>query len=395
MCSKVYSELLPRMIKTVASTPLLSKRQFPTSGFVKLDISRTVEEESLPFYGAENYYSVSIGQVFASRYQVVSKLGYGTSSTVWLCRDVEKGSFNTLKVCTSGQRPGSEIAVSTLLTNAQEHPGKKMVRTVLDSIKVSGPSGNHTCLVYQPLGMSFTEFQQLLPEKTLPKELAQRTVQLILIALVFLHENGVVHTDISTNNILQGIGDTSILDQIEEEELNRPIARKVLGNRTIYNSRPMPNSTGLPVLSDLGEARMGEGRYRGDIMPDIYRVPEVILDADWDYKVGVWSVGTMSNDEQHLAEMVSLMGPPPQEFLKGSEKCRQFWDEHGVWKGSVLIPEQSFEMRAQRFSGEDKELFVGFLRRVFRWLPEDRPTAEELAYDDFLMQPILAARSTQ
>lgn len=49
-------------------------------------------------------------------------------------------------------------------------------------------------------------------------------------------------------------------------------------------------------------------------------------------------------------------------------------------------------MREQQFSGEDKRLFLKFLRRIFRWLPDDRPTAEELAYDDFLMQPILAAR---
>jgi hypothetical protein len=49
-------------------------------------------------------------------------------------------------------------------------------------------------------------------------------------------------------------------------------------------------------------------------------------------------------------------------------------------------------MRARQFSNEDKELFMAFLRRIFRWLPEERPTAEELAYDDFLMQPLLAAR---
>jgi hypothetical protein len=36
------------------------------------------------------------------------------------------------------------------------------------------------------------------------------------------------------------------------------------------------------------------------------------------------------NDEQHLAEMVSLMGPPPPEFLQRSEKCRQFWDDQGA-----------------------------------------------------------------
>lgn len=35
------------------------------------------------------------------------------------------------------------------------------------------------------------------------------------------------------------------------------------------------------------------------------------------------------NDEQHLAEMVSLLGPPPKEFLERSNKCRQYWDADG------------------------------------------------------------------
>lgn len=48
-------------------------------------------------------------------------------------------------------------------------------------------------------------------------------------------------------------------------------------------------------------------------------------------------------------------------------------------------------MREQQFSGIDRELFLNFLKRIFRWLPEERPTAEELAYDDFLMQPIMAS----
>lgn len=92
------------------------------------------------------------------------------------------------------------------------------------------------------------------------------------------------------------------------------------------------------------------------------------------------------------------MGPPPPEFLGG--KTLPYWDDQGTfpsssiasrsyivtgnWKGPIPIPEQSLEMRELRFSGEDRELFLDFLRRTLHWLPEKRPTAEELAYDDFL-----------
>jgi len=99
------------------------------------------------------------------------------------------------------------------------------------------------------------------------------------------------------------------------------------------------------------------------------------------------------NDEQHLAEMVSLIGNPPPEFLRRSEICSSFFDDAGNWKGSIPIPDQSFEDRITQVQGEDKELLLGFVRSVLCWLPEKRPTAEEMAYDDFLMQAYFAAQS--
>lgn len=58
----------------------------------------------------------------------------------------------------------------------------------------TSPQGKHTCLIYQPLGMSFTEFRDLLPEKKFPKDLVQRSIRLILISLAFMYENNVTHT---------------------------------------------------------------------------------------------------------------------------------------------------------------------------------------------------------
>ena len=63
-------------------------REFPSSGFEVIDPSQKVEEERLPFYSHDDYYPMRIGEVIKDRYQVVAKLGYGTSSTVWLCHDL-------------------------------------------------------------------------------------------------------------------------------------------------------------------------------------------------------------------------------------------------------------------------------------------------------------------
>lgn len=64
-------------------------REFPTTGFEVISPSQKVEEQQLPFYRRDDYYPMRIGEVIEKRYQVVAKLGYGTSSTVWLCRDLK------------------------------------------------------------------------------------------------------------------------------------------------------------------------------------------------------------------------------------------------------------------------------------------------------------------
>lgn len=99
--------------------------------------------------------------------------------------------------------------------------------------------------------------------------------------------------DISPNNILMGASDDSVFSQLEQDELSSPVARKVLTDRTIYMSRPLPRSRGNPILCDLGSARVGHGKHRGDVMPDVYRAPEVILGMEWSSKIDIRSVGVM------------------------------------------------------------------------------------------------------
>jgi hypothetical protein len=49
-----------------------------------------IEEEILPRYSPQNYYPVSIAQVFDKRYKVLAKLGFGGESTTWLAQDTNR-----------------------------------------------------------------------------------------------------------------------------------------------------------------------------------------------------------------------------------------------------------------------------------------------------------------
>lgn len=69
-------------------------RPFPVTGFETIPPSIKLEEEQLPFYSGNVFYPVRLGQVFQSRYQVVAKLRYGTTSTTWLGHDLRCVAVN-------------------------------------------------------------------------------------------------------------------------------------------------------------------------------------------------------------------------------------------------------------------------------------------------------------
>ncbi|KXX77730.1 Serine/threonine-protein kinase SRPK [Madurella mycetomatis] len=378
---------------------------YPTQGFETIPLATKIEEENIPNYKAENFYPVQLGEVFEARYQAVAKLGFGTESTVWLCRDLKEGTLLALKVCVVDEDVPKEVVISNHIKSIHaEHPGKERLRLVCDNFQIRGPLGCHQCLLFTPLGLTYTAFRSLFPENGFNVDILQQSLLLVLLGLDFLHQAGVVHTDISPNNIMLGVHDAAVFAQIEQAELQNPSPRKILPNRTIYLSYIMPVTFGEPVVSDFGAARLGEPgqKHSGDVMPGVYRAPEIIIGAEWDFKIDIWSIGVMIwdlfeggrlfrtvkdghlNDEQHLAEMVSLLGPPPKKFLNLNDKCRRYWDSEGNWIAKTPIPNQTIESRERRLQGKEKELLIALVRKILRWLPEDRPTAAELFDDEFL-----------
>lgn len=63
-------------------------RRFPSNGFKTINASEVLEEEQFEDFKAGRYYPVKIGEIFSSKYQVIGKLGFGVTSTVWLARDL-------------------------------------------------------------------------------------------------------------------------------------------------------------------------------------------------------------------------------------------------------------------------------------------------------------------
>ena len=113
--------------------------------------------------------------------------------------------------------------------------------------------------------------------------------------------------DISPNNIHLGANDAAIA-KAERAELENPSPRKVLTDRTVYLSYRMPITNDLLVTSDFGAAVLGQPgqKHTGDVMPGVYRAPEIILGLEWDSKVDIWSVGVMVREDISLSHPASL-----------------------------------------------------------------------------------------
>ncbi|KAI9675959.1 MAG: hypothetical protein M1829_003197 [Trizodia sp. TS-e1964] len=379
----VFRQLGRRLFSSVPSLP----RIVNGSGFVLLDPSTKIEEERMPAYDKGLYYPFRLGDVYSSRYQVLSKLGFGANATVWFCRDLQGHRYIVLKVYihTSGSNREVEV-LSHLSTTKSSHPGSAVVRIMMDLFDIDGPKGKHQFIVHEVLLTSLLHFQATFNPPRLSEDLVRGVVQQLLFALDFLHtEAQVIHT----------------------EEQTEPSARKVDGDKVVYQSQPFYRKGNLrrfalPILSDFGEARIGDPHH-GIVQPDIYRAPEVVLGMEWTSKVDIWNVGVLIwdllegyhlfdaqgldgtySDTQHLAEMIGMLGPPPLQFLRRSSESQKYWNDEGKWKGLVDVPQNSLEDSEKYLEGKKKKLFMQFIRKMLQWDPEKRQSARELLTDSWL-----------
>ncbi|KAG6111894.1 hypothetical protein E4U13_004546 [Claviceps humidiphila] len=384
---------------------------FPSKGFPVIPTDEKIEEETLPNYVASRFYPVKIGEIFRARYQVVGKLGYGVTSTVWLARDFNERRYVALKLYNTSEF--SKFALENELdayrrieNSAIEHPGRRAIRSLLDTFAIDGPDGQHRCLVHPPLWDSVYGFRRRNPVGKLPEPIMALVLKPLFHALDFLHQEcHIAHTDIKEGNLLFG-ADESVLKAFEKEELEKPCPRKEANGRTIYLSRELgiPEEFGEPMLCDFGAAmRLQDGfKRREKIQPNQYRAPEVLLDTPWTSSADIWNVGCMIWDSfqggnlftgrdpetgtyqsrAHLAEMIALLGPPPPYLLAQANLRSKFFSDEGI-----PIPEsRPLEQRESVLEGEDRACFLRFMRKMLQWDPEKRSSAKELAEDEWILK---------
>ncbi|KAL2871653.1 putative protein kinase [Aspergillus lucknowensis] len=386
---------------------------FSNPNFARIPVSQKIEEETLPDYITSRYYPARIGEIFQGRYQIVGKLGFGASSTLWLARDMNHCGYVTLKIfinsASMGQQLDDELQMyKRIEKGSKNHPGCSAVRSLLDSFDVDGPEDKHRCLVHPPLWESVLTFLHRNPVQRLPSPVLAFVLKRLFLALDYLHtECQIIHADIKADNIMFGIADDSVFRDFTEDELQNPCPRKELDGMTIYVSRELriPREWGAPVLCDFGSAIPGGTEHLEDIQPNIYRAPEVILEVPWTYSVDIWNVGCMIwnifeggslftgcdpefqayRSRAHLAEIIRLLGPPPPSLLaRGKLRHKFFSDDYDFCAKFLLEDRIPLEQRETTLEGQDKAQFVRLIQKMLQWEPEKRSSAKELQEDEWI-----------
>ncbi|KAF2754655.1 kinase-like protein [Pseudovirgaria hyperparasitica] len=382
--------------------------------------SRYMSSTAAPFEeereeGFAKFYPMTLGEVIHEKYKVVAKLGFGSTSTIWCCRNLATNTYTALKIYAhdliAEDDIHNETAIYKHLSTAgnPDHPGKKYVRTIQDSFFITSRMGNiHQCLTHEVLSNDILNLRHIHPDRKMPEALLRSILLHLLLALDFLHsECHVIHTDIKEENILLGLVDSSILDQLDTQEIATSSLYQTVNGYNIYRSVRfgIPTTFGRPILCDFSLARHGQVKHCHDIQPDPYRAPEVILEIPWGYAVDIWNVGVMVWDmfenrhmfnghdpktgkyenRFHLASIVGLLGPPPLEFLQRSEYSSVYFDDRGNWKCVNPVSPISWDDIQRNPDITNKKGFIDFIRKMLQWKPESRASASELLEDRWLL----------
>lgn len=169
----------------------------------------------VPGYNHLNFCPVNPGEILDNRYKALAKVGWGSSSRSYCVhggilslpysfndkhRKRQASHYVILKVnnCDFSDKESvqCELVTSRHLAAANpSHNGFPLVRTIVDSLEVTGPYGNHIYLVFEPMRESLRLFRRHFTDSRLPLPLLKGYLQMFLMALDYIHsECQTIHT---------------------------------------------------------------------------------------------------------------------------------------------------------------------------------------------------------
>ncbi|KAK4560702.1 hypothetical protein LTR86_005280 [Recurvomyces mirabilis] len=394
------------------------------------------EEELIADYNAKSFCNVSPGDLMdCGRYSIISKLGWGRSSTVWLAKDLRENEQDSQYVsikfnnCTQEDESIQQErnVLEKLSTADPDHPGFRVVRKLSRSFEIPFETGTHLCLVHEPLRETLEIFRTRFANGRLPLPLVKAYVKILLVGLDYVHEScHIVHTDLKLDNIMVTFENESVLHDYVERLRSTSLPYKQSPDRRVYQSEnnfgPMRSYVVSPVITDFGSAILSNSGAT-PIQPDGYRAPEVLLGWGWSSNADIWNLGHLIwrlasgtdlftalhrpdgtyDAARHLAQMYEALGPPDPALIRKRSEGRWIWSppvesENGepcedacAYYGGPFFDAsgnflhvaelqslRSLHERADFVAGSEKKAFVDFIAKMLAWDPDARLNAGDL-----------------
>ncbi|XP_022868037.1 SRSF protein kinase 1-like isoform X1 [Olea europaea var. sylvestris] len=396
------------------------------------------EDEGFDSYRKGGYHAVRVGDSFAGGLYIAQrKLGWGQFSTVWLAYDTRSSKYVALKIQKSApqfsQAAAHEIEVLSAITEGDPANVKCVVRLV-DHFKHAGPNGQHPCMVLEFLGDSLLQLIKYNRYKGLELNRVREICKCILTGLDYLHrELGLIHTDLKLENILlystinptkdptrsgmtpilarpegnpNGGATINIIEKKLKQRARRAVARISERRASMggFAAPPKPSRRldGIELrckVVDFGSACWADKLLAEEIQTRQYRAPEVILQSGYSFPADIWSfaciafelaTGEMmftpksgqgfSEDEDHLALMMELLGKMPRKIATSGARSKDYFDRYGDLKRIRRLkyrPLDRFLVDKFNFSDTDAREFAKFLCPLLDFEPDRRPTAQQ------------------
>ncbi|RDK43337.1 kinase-like protein [Aspergillus phoenicis ATCC 13157] len=391
--------------------------------------------ERMEYYRAGGYHPVTIGDRFHDRYRVVHKLGHGTYSTIWLARDEVSNRYVAVKFCTADSKPLENVVLSRL-SQPQQSSGidQDLIPTISDIFSIQGPNGSHTCLVTRPARMSLSDAKNVSWISLFHLEVGRAIVAQLMIAVQYIHSQGIVHGDLHRGNILLRL--SRDFDELSTELLYEKYGEPILEPVNRLDGQEIPpevpqhgviplwlgeasEDVTLPeakvLVSDFGEAFCPSHEQKFEShTPLVVRPPEARFEPTqpltfssdtWTLACTMWDImgqrtlfeGLLTNNDDMTSQQVELLGPLPSEWLTKWTEIRDKGSKstHQLPTNSTHSWEDRFEKHMQQsriregmppFEPRERDAFISMLRSMLRFRPEDRASAQQVLESEWMVK---------